>query len=260
MAKDQAASAKKPSTQPTSKGVARKKSSPQKPRTEAEIQAANGGLTGKAALALWDIVITGDGKTATQRNVKLEKKDLESLTDADLIRVEHGARKDEPKWGSKLFVKDKVWDWAAREGVRRTFLGHPPQPPFSRHSSPRSASTSKSTVSRSISPSTAASRGARRRRRHHRVRLLGSADFGPLIGCDRRGLQSVHKARRPSRRASGRAGRRGRRGVAPDAAKGGAVLYPIDDPHRLRPEDEAASLRVAGERRDSALYQGVSHG
>jgi 2'-5' RNA ligase len=29
-----------------------------------------------------------------------------------------------------------------------------------------------------------------------------------------------------------------------------AVLYPIDDPRRLRPEDHAAAMRVAGERRD----------
>jgi hypothetical protein len=32
--------------------------------------------------------------------------------------------------------------------------------------------------------------------------------------------------------------------------KGAALLYPIDDPWRLRPEDAAASLLVAGERRD----------
>lgn len=30
----------------------------------------------------------------------------------------------------------------------------------------------------------------------------------------------------------------------------GVVLYQIDDPHRLRPEDEAAALRIAGTRKD----------
>lgn len=32
--------------------------------------------------------------------------------------------------------------------------------------------------------------------------------------------------------------------------QGSTLLYPIDDPQRLRPEDEAAAMRVAGERRD----------
>lgn len=32
--------------------------------------------------------------------------------------------------------------------------------------------------------------------------------------------------------------------------KGGAVLYPMDDPQRIRPEDDAAALRVCGDRRD----------
>lgn len=32
--------------------------------------------------------------------------------------------------------------------------------------------------------------------------------------------------------------------------RGEAVLYPIDDPRRLRPEDAGAALRVSGERRD----------
>ncbi|KYF64287.1 hypothetical protein BE04_38845 [Sorangium cellulosum] len=32
--------------------------------------------------------------------------------------------------------------------------------------------------------------------------------------------------------------------------QGGAVLYPIDDPQRIRPEDDAAALQVSGERRD----------
>jgi hypothetical protein len=37
--------------------------------------------------------------------------------------------------------------------------------------------------------------------------------------------------------------------------RGGAVLYPIDDPQRLRPGDDAAALRVAGERRDLLLIR-----
>jgi hypothetical protein len=38
--------------------------------------------------------------------------------------------------------------------------------------------------------------------------------------------------------------------------RGGAVLYPIDDPQRLRPEDDAAALRVSGERRDLLCIEG----
>jgi hypothetical protein len=37
--------------------------------------------------------------------------------------------------------------------------------------------------------------------------------------------------------------------------QGEAVLYPIDDPQRLRPEDNAAAIRVAGERRDLLLVK-----
>jgi hypothetical protein len=37
--------------------------------------------------------------------------------------------------------------------------------------------------------------------------------------------------------------------------KGEAVLYPIDDPQRLRPEDDAAAIRVSGERRDLLLIR-----
>jgi hypothetical protein len=32
--------------------------------------------------------------------------------------------------------------------------------------------------------------------------------------------------------------------------RGVAVLYPIDDPKRIRPEDHEAALEVLGERRD----------
>lgn len=36
---------------------------------------------------------------------------------------------------------------------------------------------------------------------------------------------------------------------------GKAVLYPIDDPYRIKPEDNAAQLKVAGERRDLLLIR-----
>lgn len=37
--------------------------------------------------------------------------------------------------------------------------------------------------------------------------------------------------------------------------RGEAVLYPIDDPRRLRPDDDAAALKVSGERRDLFLLR-----
>lgn len=37
--------------------------------------------------------------------------------------------------------------------------------------------------------------------------------------------------------------------------RGVAVLYPIDDLQRIRPEDNAAALYVAGERRDLFLIK-----
>ncbi len=37
--------------------------------------------------------------------------------------------------------------------------------------------------------------------------------------------------------------------------RGEAVLYPIDDPRRIRPGDDAAALKVSGERRDLFLLR-----
>src|SRR5690242_5575576 len=61
------------------KSSATKKEPSPAPRKQKDTRGANGGLTGKQALALWELVLKGDGKTATQRSVKLDNSEVKGL-------------------------------------------------------------------------------------------------------------------------------------------------------------------------------------
>src|SRR5580700_8268600 len=81
-------------------------------------ETAGGGLTGKQVLALWELVVTGDGKTATQRRVKLDRDEVKGLESAGLVTITliRVPRKNDPLRGSKLYLTEEGWAWANGQG------------------------------------------------------------------------------------------------------------------------------------------------
>lgn len=227
-------------------------------------EGANGGLTGKQVLALWELVLKGDGKTATQRSVKLDKDEVKGLESAGLVTVESGKRKNDPAYGSKIHVTDAGWAWANHQGL--------------------SASLSQSSLAAGLLQvlltkiddylkvhELALDQLLRPRRTAGKPGAMAStageersepspSDVAPATLAARIRAAYLHVTggdlNQYIRLALVRAELRDEAVEAVDAElramqqRGGAVLYPIDDPKRLRPEDDAAALRVSGERRD----------
>lgn len=243
---------------------------PEKQKRAASAPDANGGLTGKQQLALWELVLTGDGKSASKRSVKLKLSEVKGLESAGLVTIENGPRKKEPPWGSKLHLTDEAWAWANQQGLK----GHLSRSPVAAHLleallrkigdylemhelpldhvlRPRRAE---------VEPDGAVSTAAEERpdTTPHQVtpptleERIRAAYLRVTGGCLNEYV----------RLALLRAELRGEAAEAVDAElramqqRGGAVLYPIDVPQRLRPEDEAAALRVGGERRDLLCIRG----
>lgn len=236
------------------------------PRKEANghAQQASRALTKKQALALWELILTGDGKPATRRTVKLNPAEMKALESARLISIESGPRKKQPSYGSKVYLTDEGWSWANGEGFQASLaqskaavpvlaellkrianylkvhdlaLDHLLRP--KRAPSETSGATAAPAEERNGgAPATTAPRTLEERVRAAYLRVTGGAlnehirlallraelrdDPPEAIDAELRGMQ--------------------KRGIA--------VLYPIDDPQRIRPEDDAAALRVLGERRD----------
>lgn len=243
-----------------------KKASPTPTQQRAlSAQEANGGLTERQALAVWELIIKGDGKTASQRSVELAQADVKSLVDAGLITVENGPRPKTPGWMSRLQVTDKGWAWANQQGL-----------------AVRVASVQATAI---VLEALLAKIGA-----YLRIRELG---LHQLLAPRPADPQPVEPTSTPPRERTDPAPAtleeriraaylrvtggvmnqhvklallRAALGDEPTAAvdeelrrmqqKGTTFLYPIDDPVRLRPEDEAAALRVAGERRDLVCIKG----
>ena len=238
-------------------------------------------MTGKQALALWELVIKGDGTTAGQRSIKLDQSEVKGLESARLITVEKGPRKKDPAWGSKLHVTDAGWDWVNQQGFT------------ARLSQTRAAvpvlAALLDKVGKYLKIHDLALDHLLRPRRadaeHDEATSTAVAqrtepapgDAAPAATVDERGGPAPGEAAPAALEARIRAAYlhvtggalnqyvrlallRARLGdeqaEAVDAAlrgmqqRGGAVLYPIDDPQRLRPEDDAAALQVSGERRD----------
>jgi len=244
---------------------------PPKPPTKPEdVQKANGGLTGKQALALWELIVMGDAKLVTKLSAKLEQAEVKGLESAGLVTVQRRPRKTNPNYGSKLYVTDEAWDWANRHGFR--------------------AILSRTPVAASVLEALLAKVGAYLEVHdlalHHLLRprrdepepsesaapaseeridpAAHEADPAALEGRIRAAYLRVTSGalNQYVRLALLRAELRDEAVDAVDAElramqqRGGAILYPLDDPQALRPEDDAAALRVSGERRDLLFIKG----
>lgn len=223
----------------------------EKRKRAADAPDANGGLTGKQALALWELVLLGDGKSASKRAVKLTPVEVKGLENAGFVTIESGRTKRGPMWGSKLHLTDEAWAWANQQGLK----GHLSRSPVAArllekllgkighyletHDLPLDHVLRPRRAEVEPAPAT-----LEERIRAAYLRVTGG---------------SLNKY---VRLALLRAELRGEPAEAVDAElramqqRGGAVLYPIDAPQRLRPEDDAAALRVAGERRDLLCIRG----
>ncbi len=223
--------------------------------TKGDVQEANGGLTGKQVLALWELVIMGDGKTATQRSVKLDQSEVKGLVSARLITIESGPRKKDPGFGSKLHVTDEGWGWANQKGFAASL-------PPSRAAVPVLRALLLKVGDYLKMHDLALDHLLRPRRADPEA---GEA-AAPVALEERIRSAYVHVTGGALNQYVRLALLRAQLGdVAVEAVdaelramqqRGGAVLYPIDDPQRLRPEDDAAALRVSGERRDLFCIKG----
>ena len=68
-------------------------------------------LTPRQALALWELLITGDGQRARKLAVKLNPEEVKALESAGLITVER----------SKLRATDAGWAWGNGPGLTPSF-------------------------------------------------------------------------------------------------------------------------------------------
>jgi hypothetical protein len=239
-----------------------KKPEAKKARDPASLKAANGGLSGMQALALWKLILEGDGKNATA--VGLTGAEAKGLESENLVTFEGGKRKADPAYGAKLHVTDEGWAWANRRGFKMSFPNTKAAVPVleellgkvgaylqmhdlalasllrPRKDAPEPEAIAAATPTEGIAP---ASTGAAPEALEERIRTAYLRVTGGALN------EHVKLAQL----------RAELRGEAIDAVdeelrqmqqRGTTVLYPIDDPRRLRPEDEAAALRVAGQRRD----------
>lgn len=239
----------------TSTAIKKQKSPTSKQPTKGDVQEANGGLTGKQVLALWELVIMGDGKTATQRSVKLDQSEVKGLVSARLITIESGPRKKDPGFGSKLHVTDEGWGWANQKGFAASLPPSRAAVPVLRalllkvgdYLKMHDLALDHLLRPRRADPEageTAAPVALEERIRSAYVHVTGGAlnQYVRLALLRAQLGDEAVEAVDAELRAM--------------QQRGGAVLYPIDDPQRLRPEDDAAALRVSGERRDLFCIKG----
>jgi hypothetical protein len=233
----------------------RKKAAPPSQKN-GHVPGGNGDLTPLEVLALWELIVGGDGKIAAQLSVKKRKgATLEGLKKAHLIRVEPGPEKERPGRKSKLYVTEKGWAWANHQGFAVSFsrksgavapvletlldkigaylkvhglaLDHLLRPRLPESETEEAAAAS-----------------LEERIRAAYLQVSG----GVLNQYVRLALLRAELRNEPFEAVNAEL-----RGMQ---QRGGAVLYPIDDPQRLRPEDDAAAVRVSGERRDLLCIRG----
>lgn len=243
---------------------------PKRPTKAEDVQKANGGLTGKQALALWELIVMGDAKLVTELSVKLEQPEVKGLESAGLVTVQRRPRKNQPNYGSKLYVTDEAWDWANRQGFRAILsrtsvaasvleallvkvgaylklhdlaLDHLLRP---RRDDPEPGDAASITVKERSGtvPNEASPTTLEERIRAAYLRVTSGAlnkyvRLAPLRAELRDdAVEAVDAELRAMQQ------------------RGGTLLYPIDDPQQLHQEDDAAALQVSGERRDLLFIKG----
>lgn len=243
---------------------------PKRPVKAEDVKKANGGLSGKQTLALWELILMGDAKLVTKLAAKLEHAEVKGLESAGLVTVERRPRKTNPNYGSKLYVTDAAWDWANRQGFKailalttaavpvfETFLVkvgayleirdlalHDLLRPRRDDPEPSEAASIAVEEQSGAVPSEAAPAALAERIRSAYLRVTNGA------------------LNKYVRLAALRAELRDETVESVDAElcamqeRGVAVLYPVDDPQALRQEDDAAALRLSGERRDLLFIKG----
>lgn len=244
----------------------RKASASGKQKKTEQAPEANGGLTGKQVLALWELILTGDGKTASKRRVRLAPSETQGLVSARLVSIESGPRKKTPTWGAKLHLADEAWEWANQGGLKARLsptkaavpvlaallgklggylkthdlaLDHFLRPRREEtETEPGGAVPSAVDERTDATPREAAPIALEERIRAAYLRVTG----GALNEYVRLALLRTELPGEPREAVDAE--------LRAMQQQGGAVLYPIDDPQRLRPEDAAAALQVSGERRD----------
>ncbi|WP_437596881.1 hypothetical protein WMF28_30315 [Sorangium sp. So ce590] len=236
----------------------------QEKRTASDVERANGGLTGMQVFALWVLLLTGDGKPLSQQKVKLDRAALKGLENRRLITIEPGRRKKDPAYGAKFHVTDEGWAWANGQGLAAAFartpsaamlleellarlgryievhglaLDHLLRPRTVEQAATENASTRHETPGASA-PRDAEPAAIEEQIRAAYLRVTG----GVLNEYVRLALLRAQLGDVPVEAVDTELRQMQRRG--------GAVLYPIGDPKQILPEDDAAALRVSGERRD----------
>jgi hypothetical protein len=248
----------KPSKGQKSVATAKKKGSPAPKMERRDPKKMNGGLAEKQVLALWELIVTGDGKMAKERLVELKPSDVKSLVNAGLITVENGPRPKQPSYMSKIHLADKAWRWANHEGLNVCV--------------PR-----RGQATALVFEALLVKMGDYLQKRKlglHQLLAPRAADPEPVEPAQLAGATLEERIRSAYLRVTGGALNqqidlahlRAALGGEPVEAvneelrhmqeRGSIVLYPTDDPQRLRPEDEAAAMRVAGERRDVVAIRG----
>jgi hypothetical protein len=221
-------------------------------------------LTGMQSLALWELVLEGDGKTAKSRFVSLDRADLKGLESAGMITIVPGPRKKTPTYGEKVYLTDAAWEWANRSGleahlartpvaarvlqaflskvkqfleVQELALDHLLRPRRPTAEPEETTHPSSGEHAETAPPATVAADMEQRIRAAY-LRVTQ----GALNEYVRLALLRAELAGEPIEAVDAE--------LRAMQQRGNAVLYPIDDPQRIRPEDDAAAMRVSGERRD----------
>lgn len=206
-------------------------------------QAKSDELTSRQSLAMWRLVLLGDGQLLSRFTPKLTKPEEEGLVGAGLCTVELGKNRSR-----KIRLTEKGWSWANggfTAKVSRTPAAAPVLDALlarvGAYLEVHGLALDDLLRPRRAAPAPGA--GAESSSIEERIRAAY------LRATDGRYNEYVRLARLRAELGAESAS-------AVDAAllemqqKGGTVLYPTNNPQALGPADEAAALRVAGARRD----------
>jgi hypothetical protein len=214
-----------------------------KKKKENAAQARPDELTSKQALVMWKLVLVGDGQLLSRFTPQLTTREVEGLVRAGFCAVEvgRGGR------GKRLRLTDGGWRWANRGFAVKVSQSKVAAPVLDalltkvgaylsvhglalddllrpRRPAPQPLAIAETSIEERIRAAYLRASGGGF---HEHVRLarLRAELQGEAAGTVDVALLEMQQ-------------------------RGGTVLYPIDDPQALGPEDRAAALFVAGARRD----------